>query len=146
MRRESFPSSPLPRGGWKGKQHWKMNFQAYRPLLVSPGDISMFLRVLQGVDSTTVPSQSKPGNQTNVHEKKHFSPVKLAKGVCVWVCVGVCVCEREREKETERGNRQNRLYLESRTPCWARPWTLSYMPSIYGNNTQTRKPGPRALP
>ena len=68
-----------------------MNFQAYRPLLVSPGDISMFLRVLQGVDSTTVPSQSKPGNQTNVHEKKYFSPVKLAKGVCVWVCVGVCV-------------------------------------------------------
>ena len=56
----------------------------------------MFLRVLQGVDSTTVPSQSKPGNQTNVHEKKHFSPVKLAKGVCV------CVCERERERERER--------------------------------------------
>ena len=53
----------------------------------------MFLRVLQGVDSTTVPSQSKPGNQTNVHEKKHFSPVKLAKGVCV------CVRERERERE-----------------------------------------------
>ena len=49
----------------------------------------MFLRVLQGVDSTTVPSQSKPGNQTNVHEKKHFSPVKLAKGVCVCVILFV---------------------------------------------------------
>ena len=47
----------------------------------------MFLRVLQGVHSTAVPSQSKPGNQTNVHEKKHFSPVKLAEGVCVCVCV-----------------------------------------------------------
>ena len=67
-----------------------------------------------------------------------------------WPKVCVCVCvwerERERERETERGNRQNRLYLESRTPSWARQWTLSYMPSIYGNNTQTGKPGPRALP
>ena len=63
----------------------------------------MFLRVLQGVDSTTVPSQSKPGNQTNVHEKKHFSPVKLAKGVCVcvWVCVGVCVRVSERDSLKE---------------------------------------------
>ena len=58
----------------------------------------MFLRVLQGVHSTTVPSQSKLGNQTNVHEEKHFSPVKLAKGVrvcvpaCLHACVRACVC------------------------------------------------------
>ena len=38
--------------------------------------------------------------------------------------------------------KQHRLYLESRTPPWARLWTLSYMPSIYGNDTPTRKPGP----
>ena len=43
----------------------------------------------------------------------------------------------------EGGNRQNRLHLESRTPSWARLWTLSYMPSIYGNNIPTGKPGPR---
>ena len=43
--------------------------------------------------------------------------------------------------------KQNRLYLESRTPSWAGLWTLSYMPSIYGNDIPTGKPGPegRAL-
>ena len=39
--------------------------------------------------------------------------------------------------------KQNRLYLESRTPSWAGLWTLSYMPSIYGNDIPTGKPGPR---
>ena len=43
----------------------------------------------------------------------------------------------------EGGNRQNRLHLESRTPSWAGLWTLSYMPSIYGNDTPTGKPDPR---
>ena len=45
-------------------------------------------------------------------------------------------------KDIEGGNRQNRLHLESRTPSWARLWTLSYMPSIYGNDIPTGKPGP----
>ena len=40
----------------------------------------------------------------------------------------------------EGGNRQNRLHPESRTPSWARLWTLSYMPSIYGNDIPTGKP------
>ena len=40
----------------------------------------------------------------------------------------------------ERGNRQNGLHLESRIPSWAGLWTLSYMPSIYGNDTPTGKP------
>ena len=44
---------------------------------------------------------------------------------------------------SEGGNGQNRLYLESRTPSWAGVWTLSYMPSIYGNDILTGKPGPR---
>ena len=39
--------------------------------------------------------------------------------------------------------KQNRLYLESKTPSWARLWTVRYMPRIYGNNTPTGKPGPR---
>ena len=43
----------------------------------------------------------------------------------------------------EGGNRQNRLYLESRTPSWARLWTLSYVPTIYGNDIPTGKPGPQ---
>ena len=38
--------------------------------------------------------------------------------------------------------KKNRLYLESRTPSWARLWTLSYKPSIYGSDIPTRKPGP----
>ena len=42
-----------------------------------------------------------------------------------------------RKEETE-----NRLHLESRTPSWAGLWTRSYMPSIYGNNIPTGKPGP----
>ena len=42
----------------------------------------------------------------------------------------------------EGGNRQNRLHLESRTPSWAGLWTLSYTPSICGNNIPTGKPGP----
>ena len=41
----------------------------------------------------------------------------------------------------EGGNRQNRLHPESRTPSWAGLWTLSYMPSIYGNDTPAGKPG-----
>jgi len=45
-----------------------------------------------------------------------------------------CICEG--------GNRQNRLYLESRTPSWAGLWTLSYVPSIYGNDIPIGKPGP----
>ena len=58
--------------------------------------------------------------------------------------------ERERERENagtqkglfEGGNRQNRLHIESRTPSWAGLWTLSYMPSIYGKDIPTGKPGP----
>ena len=44
--------------------------------------------------------------------------------------------------DTEGGNRQNRPYLESRTPSWAGLWTLSYMPSVYGNDMPTGKPDP----
>ena len=47
-----------------------------------------------------------------------------------------------KESGVEGGNGQNRLHLESRTPSWARLWTLSYMPSIYGNDIPTRKPDP----
>ena len=52
----------------------------------------------------------------------------VVKHVCMYVCEG--------------GNRQNRLHLESRTPSWAGLWTLSYMPSIYGNHIPTGKPSP----
>ena len=43
----------------------------------------------------------------------------------------------------EGGNRQNRLHLESRTPSWAGPWTLSYTPSIYGSSTPKENQTPR---
>ena len=46
-------------------------------------------------------------------------------------------------RDNEGGSKQNRLHLESRTPSWARLWTLSYMPSIYGNNIPTGKPDPQ---
>ena len=36
----------------------------------------------------------------------------------------------------------DRLHLESKTSSCAGLWTLSYMPSIYGNNIPTGKPGP----
>ena len=39
-------------------------------------------------------------------------------------------------------DRQNRLYLESRTPAWAGLWTLSYMTRIYGNDIPTGKSDP----
>ena len=42
-----------------------------------------------------------------------------------------------KEGGVEGGNRQNRLLLEIRTPSWAGLWTLSYMPSIYGNDIPT---------
>ena len=45
--------------------------------------------------------------------------------------------------DCERGNRQKRLHLENRTPSWARLWTLSYMPSIYGKDIPTGKPDPQ---
>ena len=44
--------------------------------------------------------------------------------------------------DIEGGNRQNRLYLESRTPSWARLWTLSYVPTIYGNTDQLENQAP----
>ena len=43
-------------------------------------------------------------------------------------------------RTNEEGNRQNRFHLESRTPSWAGLWTLSSMPSIYGNDIPTGKP------
>ena len=43
---------------------------------------------------------------------------------------------------SEGGNRQNRLHLESRIPSWNRLWTLSYKPSIYGNDIPTGKADP----
>ena len=42
---------------------------------------------------------------------------------------------------SEGGNRQNRLHLESRTPSWAGLWALSSIPSVYGNDISTGKPG-----
>ena len=45
--------------------------------------------------------------------------------------------------DIEGGNRHNRFRQESRTPSWAGLRTLSYMPSIYGNDIPTGKPGPR---
>ena len=44
--------------------------------------------------------------------------------------------------KVEGRNRQNRFHLESRTPSWARLWTLSYMPSIYGNSMPNGKLDP----
>jgi len=44
--------------------------------------------------------------------------------------------------DIEGGNSQNRLHLESKTPSWAGMWSLSYMPSIYGNDMPTGKSDP----
>ena len=57
----------------------------------------------------------------------------------IWVFQFVTVTNKS---VIEGGNRQNRLHLESKTPSWARLWTLSYMPNIYGNDIPTGKPGP----
>ena len=43
---------------------------------------------------------------------------------------------------TKGGERQNRLHLESRTPSWAVLWTLSDIPSIYGNDKPSWKTRP----
>ena len=53
---------------------------------------------------------------------------------------------RASRRGDEGGNRQNRFHLESRTPSWAGLWTLSYMPSIHGNDTPTGKPKPTPSP
>ena len=50
--------------------------------------------------------------------------------------------KEHQEVGNEGGNRQNRLHLESRTPSWAGLWTLSCMPSIYGNDIPAGKPDP----
>ena len=42
----------------------------------------------------------------------------------------------------EARNRQNRLHLENRIPSWPGPWTLSYMPRIFGDDIATGKPDP----
>ena len=53
-----------------------------------------------------------------------------ARLLCTSLSLGVC----GNSCPFEGGNRQNRLHLESSTPSWAGLWTLSYMPSIYGND------------
>ena len=42
------------------------------------------------------------------------------------------------KEETDRTG----FILKAGLPSWARLWTLSYMPSIYGNDIPTGKPGP----
>ena len=61
--------------------------------------------------------------------------------IIIWYTSQIPRVYRENTK-VEGGNIQNRLHLESRTPSWTGLWTLSYMPSIYGNNIPTGKPGP----
>ena len=113
--------------GWEGRQHGRWTSKACRPLLGSPGD-----PCLSGCFGGFTPLQCllslSLAIKKNVHEKKHFSPVRLAKEVCV------CV--------TERGNRQNRLHLESRTPFWAGLWTLSHTqyPWKWHTNWKIRPP------
>ena len=61
--------------------------------------------------------------------------------IIIWYTSQIPRVYRENTK-VEGGNIQNRLHLESRTPSWTGLWTLSYMPSIYGNNIPTGKPDP----
>ena len=63
----------------------------------------------------------------------------VPKNWCFWTVV----LEKTLESPFVGGNRQNRLHLESRTPSWAGLWTLSYMPSTYGNDMPTGKTDPR---
>ena len=53
--------------------------------------------------------------------------------------------EEGMKEETDRTGSilKARLHLESRAPSWAGLWTLSYIPSIYGNHIPTGKPGPQ---
>ena len=44
--------------------------------------------------------------------------------------------------DIEEGNSQKMLRLESKTPSWARLSSLSYMPSICGNDMPTGKSEP----
>ena len=55
------------------------------------------------------------------------------------------VIDKVKEETGRRGSilkAGGRLHLESSTPSWAGLWTLSYMPSIYGNNIPTGKSDP----
>ena len=42
--------------------------------------------------------------------------------------------------DSEGGRKQKGLYLESRTPSWSILWSVSYMPSVYGNDISIGKP------
>ena len=71
----------------------------------------------------------------------HCRPRQVTKGTVS--CLGAACAAGllpPRSSCREGGNRQNRLHLESRTPSWARLWTLSYLPSIYGNDVPMGKP------
>ena len=77
----------------------------------------------------------------NILKKKNWSRIGLEHSIS-FMCSTLYFCFCIHYSSLEGGSRQNRLHLESRTPSWARLWTLSYMPSIYGNDIPTGKPGP----
>ena len=95
----------------------------------------------------------------NISKKRFFvtSVFILPNPLCLFLCVrqvgyiswywGSGLIENtsygaQQLTHLKEGNRQNRLHLESRTPSLAQLWTLSYTPSIYGNNIPTGKAGP----
>ena len=63
----------------------------------------------------------------------------------IWKTSRIPRVYRENTK-VEGGNRQNRLYLESRTPSWAGLWALSSMPTVFGNNITTKGRAPALVP
>ena len=88
--------------------------------------------------------------------KKKIASIKaISKGEFTLTGINKFKVVTNRWKQTKKfldpiegGNRQNRLHLESRAPSWAILWTLSYMPSIHGNDIPIPigKPGRRPHP
>ena len=66
----------------------------------------------------------------------------MVSGTTPQSCLRGCLPGQSPQFGSRWRRKQNRFYLESRTPSWAGLWTLSSMPRIYGKDIPTGKPGP----
>ena len=107
-----------------------------------PADFKENLREIEGL-TFNPHSHRKIEHQTSVFWRlsHHFPTLHGAPDSCIGL-LGLLLSFFISWLSYEGGNRQNRFHLESRTPSRARLWTLSSMPSTYGNNIPTGKPGP----
>ena len=104
---------------------------------LSPGCIYIWTSCTAGATQMPMPAPGQPGSGSNLRKCECCGLNTLFPES--ELCIFTTAWWHWRRK-------QNRLCFESRTPSWAGLWTLSYIPSIYGNYTPTGKPARKEEP